>query len=574
VSWLAFIRRGLSRVKPTDRVAIPGREAGGWANLEILRPSVRKHWRIGALAAGLLLLGVLVNLPIPLVTRFLVDEVILNKQLGLLFGAAAVLVVLKLGTMLAGPVQQYTFTRFEQAVLLDFQESLLSRALRLPMDFFDRQEVGYLVERLGADVNGVRWFFSSAFVTIATSALTFVGGVFMLYYLEWRLATVAVIGVPALFLAMRFFSRKARILSHARMEQKADVTERLQETLSAIPLVRAFAAERRESGRIIESVRKSFDLSLEQLTVGSLSNLSISAISGLASFSVLIAGAILVIRDQWTLGSLLAFQLYLGFVYGPARVLASSIMPLQGAMAALERLAVFFDQPPEQAEGHGQRVIRLEGVVEFRDVAFRYDDKGWVLHNLSFTARPGQYAAIIGHSGIGKTTLLKLLLGFYRPQAGEVLIDGTPVTDYHLPGLRSRIGYVSQNTTLLSGTIAENLRYGRTDATDEELVAAARAAGIDDFIQGLPGGYAERVGERGANLSAGQQQRLALARALVKDPDILILDEPTSALDLDTARKILDSMPGVTRGKTVLIVTHDPAIAGQADQVIDLDSTC
>ena len=516
-------------------------------------------------------MGSLLALPVPLVTRYLVDEVILSKQLELLVGAAALLALLKLGSMINGPLQQYVFTRFEQAVMLDVQGELWRRTLQFPMDFFDTREIGYLVSRLGSDINGIRWFVSGSLMSIATSILTFLGGAAMLFYLEWRLATGALILIPAMILTIRYFSRKTRVLSHAGMEQRAQVTERMQETLSTASLIKAFGTEQRESGRILDSLRKSFAVNLEQITLNTLSNLSLTGFSGLASFAVLIVGAVFVIQDKWTLGSLLAFQLYLGFVYGPTRALASANLQLQSALAALERLSAFFDKCPEQEAGEGRAVTRLSGAIEFRDVSFAYDTESPVLQDLSFKIEPGKRVALVGKSGIGKTTALKLLLGFYIPNSGEVLYDGVPIQEYSLASLRSRIGYVSQSTVLLSGTIAENLRYGQVDASDQELIAAAKTAKIHDFIQRQPDGYASHIGERGLNLSTGQQQRMALARALVRDPDILILDEPTAALDRETEQSIHDALPAASAGKTVIIVTHSMSIAGLADKIIHLD---
>jgi len=226
---------------------------------------------------------------------------------------------------------------------------------------------------------------------------------------------------------------------------------------------------------------------------------------------------------------------------------------------------------PEDNTGTGERIERLEGKIEFRDVSFAYDPANPVLEDVSFHVRPGEKTAVVGPSGVGKTTLLSLLMRFYKPSQGEVYFDGKPASDYDVRSLRQRIGYVAQSPILLSGTMMENLRYGNPDATDEQVMRACRVAGIHDFIAGLPEGYESEVGEKGVNLSEGQKQRLAIARALVKDPDILILDEPTASLDSLTEKSIFEALPRETRGKTLFVVAHRLSTVVDADRILLLN---
>lgn len=569
-SWFDYLKQGLARELPADRIAEQRKYSSARANLGNLRPFVVRHWRKGLLGALLILLNSLLGFPQPLINRFLIDDVILGRQLELLAVAVLLMGGVVVAGMVIGALQQYYFTRFEQEIILDIQQDLLNRTLRFPKSFFDDKEVGYLMSRLSSDVMGLRWFFSSTIVQIFSNLLQLVGGMALLVYLEWRLALVALVVIPGLILWVRFFSRRVRALSHQSMERQANVARQMQESLSSASLIKAFVSEEREVGRMMSELRAAFQLSLEQMAVGTVANIALNILNHAANFVVLIVGAIEVILGQWSLGSLLAFRSYLGYVYGPAQYLAHLNLQFQGALAALERVSALYDIVPEET-GIGIPVERLSGEVEFRDVSFSYDAQHPVLQGVSCHIRPGEHVAIVGPSGVGKTTLVSLILRFYKPTAGEIWFDGRPASDYEVSSLRRRIGYVAQSTLLLSGTIMDNLRYGNPEASEEQVVRAAQAAGIHDFIVSLPEGYLAPVGERGVNLSEGQKQRLAIARALIKDPDILVLDEPTSALDSLVEKSIFEALPALVRNKTLFVVAHRLATIQHSDRILLLN---
>ena len=570
-NWFSYLKRGLSRKLPEDRLAGKEGYSGLKANLKNLRPFVKRHWWKGLAGAGLIIFTSLLGFPQPLIMRYVVDDVILNRQLGLLFGAILLLIGIFLAEHLANLLHKYYFARFEQEVTLDIQKNLLDHTLSLPKSFFDDNQTGYLMSRLSSDVEGLRWFFSGTIVHIFSNTIRCIGGLGLLFYLEWRLAIGVLVILPFIAISVRYFSRKVHVLSHQSMEKQAMVSSMFQESLSSVSLIKAFSSEARTIGRLMSGLKGTFQISMEQSTVSSVASFIINSMPAVARGVVLALGAYWVINGQWTLGSLLAFQAYLGYVFGPAQYLASANLELQNARASLERVSALFDIVPEEKIGVGKTVDRLKGEIEFKNVSFSYDDREPVLEDVSFRIHAGERVAIVGPSGVGKTTLMSLILRFYRPASGEIYFDGSPATDYEVGSLRRRIGYVSQSTLLLSGTIIENLRYGNPEANEEQVMQATKAAGIHEFIQSLPAGYKTEIGEKGVNLSEGQKQRLSIARALVKNPDILVLDEPTSALDSKTEKSIFSMLPSLVRDKTLFVAAHRLSTIKNSDSILLLN---
>ncbi len=570
-TWLESLKAGLSRVASLDKISDGQAGDSLLTRLGRLQLYLDRHWRKGLLGVALVLFSSLLVFPQPLIYRYLIDDVILARRLDELWLALLLLGGLKVLGMSLGTIQNFYFTRFEQVVMLDIQSDLFERLLHSPKTFFDETETGYLMSRIQQDVYGIQWFFSRTLVFALSSVLRFIGGVAFLFFLDWRLALAVLVLLPLLVWMLNYFSGKMRVLSHEQMEQNANVSRSLQESLASTTLIKTFASEKRTVGRMISEWKASQQLSLEQTTVGSLANLLIGALPGLANAIVFVAGAYWIIQGDWTFGSLTAFQSYLGYVYGPAMALASTNLQMQNALASLARVSALYSIVPEENLGVGEKVERLKGEVEFKDATFSYDGRESVLENLSFHVKAGEHIAIVGPSGVGKTTLISLILRLYQPTKGDLLFDGRPASAYELASLRQRIGYVPQSSLLLSGTILENLRYGNLEADEAHVIQAAQTAGIHDFIVGLPQGYQSLVGESGVNLSEGQKQRVAIARALIKDPDILILDEPTSALDSLTENSFIEALKGMIQGRTVFLIAHRLTTVKNVNRILVLN---
>ena len=570
MSYFIYLKNSLTLKLPEDQISPDKQYSKLRDSLRHIYPSVLKNWKTGAVTYGLLVISSLLTYPQPMINRYLIDDVILNKQLKLLAPVILLLLGIAAAAALVNQFQSFYSTRFNQELTLDIQRNLLNKVFSLPKTFFDHTHKGYLMSRLTSDVSGVNWFFSGAVVQIIMQFIRFIGGIGFLFYLEWRLAAAVMLSLPIPFFATVFFAKRSYIISHINRERNARYYSIFQEMFSSIPLIKAFSKEKKAESDIVTEIQNNNKAVNEQATLNSFNDHVMSAMPAAAKFLVLALGSYWVIQGVWTVGSLLAFVSYLAFVYGPVNYLASSANQLQSTRAALERVAALFNAIPENNVESGIDVKSLNGDVEFKNVSFEYEPHKPVLNSVSFKATRGEHWAVIGKSGVGKTTLASLIMRFYKPRAGGIYFDGRNASEYNIRSLRGRIGFVSQHTELLSGSILDNLKIGNDSASFDEVVKACRIADIHEQIESLPEKYNTMLEEDGANLSEGQKQRISIARAIVKSPDILIMDEPTSALDNVTEHSIYSMLPDALKGKTLFTIAHRLNTVKSADKILFL----
>jgi ATP-binding cassette subfamily B protein len=453
----------------------------------------------------------------------------------------------------------------------DLRNRVWSHLLRQSFSYFDRWQTGQLMSRCMSDVQNVRMFLGYGLVFFTINILQMVAVAVLLFVLDWQLALVSLAFFPFLLLVTVRFGRKLQPVLKDVQQKIADVTTAAEENVTGSRIVRIFAREDDELEKFTERSTAVFDASVAAARLRALYIPLIAFLPNLAVLLLLWYGGRKVIEGDLTLGSLVAFYSYLMLLVYPAQVVGWLAGLMQRAIASGDRVFEILDAPLEMTErrdplppGSG------DGAVRFDDVSFSYVDH-MVLEEVTLDVPAGRTVALVGHTGSGKSTLAALVPRFYDTSGGRVLVDGVDVRDLKLTDLRRHIGIVDQDPFLFSTTISENIRFGRPDASDDEVRAAARRAQADSFVSALPESYETVVGERGLTLSGGQRQRIAIARALVMDPRILVLDDATSSVDVETEYRIREALREVMKGRTTFIIAHRPSTISLADEVVVLD---
>ena len=528
---------------------------------------------VGAVACGIV--RYLVPLALPWTVKILVDDFFRasggrpHVQLHLLMAGLCVLygiygVVSYWRSYLAGFAGH--------RLIFDLRQALYLHVQRMSLSFFDRQQIGAVVSRMTTDIASAQNFVGAAFVNTVMD-LSCVAVIIALLFLANPFLALVSLSVLPFYAVISFrLQRRIREASRTMHRQLQEMSGDLHEQFAGIPTLQAFTQEEAEAQEFRAQSEESFDTVITNVRLQSIALGATGFLTALGPILVLWAGAAEVWSGRLTVGTLMAFYAYLGMLYQPIQRLTELNLILANSMAAMDRIFEVFDTYPEVQEKPGATPLaRVRGEIVFEDVSFRYEGREQVLEHLNLRIPAGTTAALIGPSGAGKSTMVKLLPRYYDVIGGRIIIDGADIRDVTLKSLREQIAIVSQEPILFSGTIAENLRYGRPDATEEQVRRAAREAFADTFIEQLPKGYQTEIGERGLRLSGGQKQRLAIARAFLKDAPIVILDEPTSALDAESEELVKQALNRLLEGRTALIIAHRLSTIEHADVVVVLD---
>ena len=526
-------------------------------------------------AFGALILSSAASLATPQLIAYAIDSGIAPRSLNVILLAVGGLVAAALVRGLFQFLQGYLAERASQGVAYDLRNDLFAKIERLGFSYYDRVETGQLVTRLTSDVEQIRTFVGSSAVQLAAAAVMLVGTTALLFSLDWRLALVALSIVPVIFVLLLRFVRRIGPLFRGVQQTLGRLNSALQEDLAGIRVIRTFAREDYESSRFRSVNDELLEKNLETVRTFSNNFPFVFLLANLGTLAIILFGGRQVIEGSLSIGELVAFNTYLGFLLFPILTIGFLAAGISRAGASSQRVFEVLDAPLEvQDPPDAVPLPPIHCRVEFDDVSFRYPgDEREVLHAISFCAEPGQTVAILGTTGSGKSTLVNLLPRFYDVTGGSVRLDGHDVRDVTLASLRSQIGIVLQSPLLFSGSVRDNIAYGRPEATQEEVEAAARAARADKFIRALPDGYDTVIGERGVGLSGGQRQRIAIARALLIDPRLLILDDSTSAVDAETEAVIQESLDQLMREghRTVFVIAQRVSTVRDADLILVLD---
>ena len=469
-------------------------------------------------------------------------------------------------------VQTYLINWVGQRALQDLRLQLFEHLQRLSIGFYSRRKTGVLISRITNDVQALDQLVTEGMSTLVSATLTLIGTAVILVVLDPSLALVTFLTFPVLLVGSLLFRIASSGAYRATREKIAQVTAYLQETLSGVRVVRAFGQEQRHRSRFAELNDQNREANMRTVNLNAAYFPSVELLSAVATAAILLYGGNQVLDGAATIGVLASFVFYLQSFFDPIQSLSQLYTTYQAGMAALDKIFELLDEEPDIVDRPDSvELPRVRGEIDFEDVSFSYDGEQPALSDVSLHIPPGQTVALVGATGAGKSTLAKLVARFYDPDGGRVLVDGHDLRDVTERSLRSQLGIVPQEGFLFSGTIRDNIAFGRPDAGDDEVYAAARAVGAHEFIERLPDGYDTEVGERGGNLSAGQRQLVAFARAAAADPRILILDEATSNVDVRTESQIERGLRRLLAGRTAIVIAHRLSTIRGAGRIVVLD---
>lgn len=498
----------------------------------------------------------LVRLAPQYLTKILIDDVIEVGNREALLSVILAIVGVYLVSAVLGWAQIYLSHWLGNMVVVDLRTDVYRHVQRLSLKFYDKRQTGWIMSRVTNDTSFLQHFMVHQVQEIVVHILTLVFIMILLFVAHWQLALIALLPTPFVLLGTTRFAKRMHKVYHRIWRRVSDMHSVLGDTIPGIRVVKAFTREDEEVEKFAEKNRDVLEENMKALRMTSVFYPSMGFLTALGLIAVWAYGGGRVMDGEITIGTLVLFIGYMGQFYGPIQALSRSTEQLQGAVTAAERLFEVLDTDPEPAHLTGKQLPVVRGAIGFSDVSFYYEKGDPVLQNINLTIEPGEMVGLVGSSGSGKSTLVNLIARFYDVTEGTVTIDGVDIREIDLQFLRENIGMVLQEPFLFHGTIADNIAYGRPGATRQEIVQAAMMANAHGFIMEMPDGYDTRIGERGVGLSGGEKQRISIARAILKDPRILILDEATSAVDTETERAIQEAIDRLVQGRTTIAIAH------------------
>ena len=536
--------------------------------MNYIRPYV-KHL---AFAIVCIVLAAAANLYVPWIIKDMIDKVLMERDMAMLNLIAGGIIVVFFFRGIFYYGQSYLVSFVGQRVVIDIREALFEKFQRMPLAYFDRHQTGEIMSYVTNDVQALQNALVDKLIELVTESSVLVGSIVLMFYLDWKLTLITLITVPLVGQAMNIFGKKLKKSGIVIQERLADINSLLQESISAVRVVKSFVRERHEIARFHRQNELNFQAEMKNVQLTSLLTPTVEFLAAITVTFILWIGGYEVVQGDLTAGALVAFLTYAVNLANPVKRISRIYGTVQRAMAAADRVFDVIDMEETIHDKEGAVPLpEIEGRVAVKDVSFSYKEGAPALSHVSLEASPGQLIAFVGPSGAGKSTIANLIPRFYEVNEGVIEIDGHDVRDVTLDSLREQIGIVPQETMLFSSSVRENIRYGRLDATDEEIEDAARAANAEEFILQLPEGYETKIGERGLNLSGGQRQRIAIARAILKNPRILILDEATSALDTESEKIVQAALDKLMVGRTSFAIAHRLSTIFNADCIYVID---
>ena len=512
------------------------------------------------------------NLYLPWIIKDMIDKVLAERDMEMLNVISVSIVVVFTFRGFFYYWQSYLVSYIGQRVVVDVREVMFRKFQRMPMAYFDKHQTGETMSFLTNDVNAIQSALVDNLIDMFTEGAILIGSIGMMLYLDWKLTLLTLVTVPLVGSAMRIFGKKIKSTGTVIQEKLADITSLLQESISSVRVVKSFVREDYEIERFGVENELNFKATMDNVRLTSLLTPTVEFLAAVAVTFIVWFGGYEVVNGIMSAGALVAFLTYAVNLANPVKRLSRIYGKIQKAMAAIDRIFGVLDMPETvNDKPNAIDLPKVHGRVKVENVTFSYDGVHNALEDVTFDVEPGQMIAFVGPSGAGKSTIANLIPRFYDVSAGSIKIDGHDIRDVTVHSLREQIGIVPQETLLFSTTVMENIRYGRLDATDDEVIAAAKAANADKFIRELPDGYQTQIGERGLNLSGGQRQRMAIARAMLKNPQILILDEATSALDTESEKIVQAALDDLMIGRTSFVIAHRLSTIFAADKIFVID---